>query len=474
MKRAAIFIAILSSITTPAIAISAVAQQTKPARKPHLVQLVIRPASEPVPAMKYQLLPALPDQTCGNAVPLYHTALELAGSELHRRQWFEEADKYLSKPASHELPTEKVRKLVGHYQTALRYLELAARRQTCDWDRPLMNGVDMQLPEVGRLRDLGKVLALRIRLEIAEHKLDQALHDLQTGFAMARHIADGPTLIESLVGIAIGGMMIERVEEFIRSAESPNLYWALAGLPRPFIDIRKPMQLEGRWIYVRFAQLRGLGNAKLSQQQARTLMDKLIRLLQALDPEKVGQSPEAYAKKLTTEVYPQAKQHLARKGLPAHEIGSMPRSQAVLIYMLDTFERTRDDMFKWLNVPYWQARPGMAEAEEQLTRTRARPPMNPLLHLLPRLSRAYFSAVRLDRRIAALRCIEAIRLYAACHGGKLPRSLSDISEAPVPCDPVTGKAFAYSVDESKAVLKAPAPQGMSLRYETRYELTVSR
>ena len=38
----------------------------------------------------------------------------------------------------------------------------------------------------------------------------------------------------------------------------------------------------------------------------------------------------------------------------------------------------------------------------------------------------------IERRLAALRTIEAIRMFAASHDGKLPAALGDIKEVPVP------------------------------------------
>ncbi len=61
---------------------------------------------------------------------------------------------------------------------------------------------------------------------------------------MGRHVADAPTLICALIGLAITGLMDKRLEEFIQQPDAPNLYWPLADLPRPFIDLRKPMQGE--------------------------------------------------------------------------------------------------------------------------------------------------------------------------------------------------------------------------------------
>ena len=74
-----------------------------------------------------------------------------------------------------------------------------------------------------------------------------------------------------------------------------------------------------------------------------------------------------------------------------------------------------------------------------------------------------------------MRHVEALRLYAAGHDGKLPAKLSDIS-VPLPVDPVTGKPFDYAVEGATAHIR-----GSSLRGEEKdpgcnvhYEVTLRK
>ncbi len=68
----------------------------------------------------------------------------------------------------------------------------------------------------------------------------------------------------------------------------------------------------------------------------------------------------------------------------------------------------------------------------------------------------------LEQQIALLRHVEALRLFAAEHDGKLPATLSDIS-VPLPLDPVTGKPFVYTVTGATAHLRG----GRTSRREER-------
>ena len=84
------------------------------------------------------------------------------------------------------------------------------------------------------------------------------------------------------------------------------------------------------------------------------------------------------------------------------------------------------------------------------------------------------AAVGNERWFAMLRTIVALRLYAAAHGGQGPKQLQEVSEAPVPNDPLSGKPFIYRVEGDKAVLDAPLLPGMPQRhFGKRYSNTYS-
>lgn len=81
-------------------------------------------------------------------------------------------------------------------------------------------------------------------------------------------------------------------------------------------------------------------------------------------------------------------------------------------------------------------------------------------------------AKRLDRDLAALQCIEALRSYAASHGGQLPQTLAEITEVAVPKDPTNGEAFRYTRTGATAVLESTVPAGGEKKDGLRYEISV--
>lgn len=77
-----------------------------------------------------------------------------------------------------------------------------------------------------------------------------------------------------------------------------------------------------------------------------------------------------------------------------------------------------------------------------------------------------------DRKIAALQCIEALRLYAGSHDGKFPQMLSDVTDVKIPVDHVTQKPFSYKSTNSEAVLELEGSEGSEGRDAVRYELNL--
>ena len=84
--------------------------------------------------------------------------------------------------------------------------------------------------------------------------------------------------------------------------------------------------------------------------------------------------------------------------------------------------------------------------------------------LLPAVHSCKQAETRINWRIAQLRVLEALRLYAAAHG-QLPDRLAEINEVPIPVNPYDGKPFTYRRDADKAVLgcEETGPQGLPWR-----------
>ena len=167
--------------------------------------------------------------------------------------------------------------------------------------------------------------------------------------------------------------------------------------------------------------------------------------------------------------YPVAKKVLSESGLSNETIEQMPVVQAVLTAALMQYEIQRDIAFQGFLMTYPEA-----QTHYQRTRMPGHDPLNghpeilPLAEImLPALDAVQTAITRQNRRIATLRIIEALRLHSTAHDGQLPASLDDVTDVPLPIDPVTEKPFEYRRDGDTAWLTGPSLPNSPLRIQIR-------
>jgi tetratricopeptide (TPR) repeat protein len=316
------------------------------------VKLVVRPQKVSAEAGKYALLPPAASLTDGDAVPLYEKAVKaLPGKAVS-----DQIQQWLKMPIE-QLPIDPVGEALEQYIGNFKCVAQAIKCRECQWPA-LTPGV----PESGlqQYLNLGKALRLWARYEIAQENYDNAILALRTELGMSRHLMQGPTLIHYQIGNALAATLVTtEVAEFMRAGEAPNLYAALAALPKPFGDVEKAIENE-------------------------------------------------------------------KKGIPSKPPAGMTRAQF----------------------------------ESALARSKAS------------CDRVRIFAKGLEANLAALQCVEAIRSYAAAHGGQLPQTLAEITQVSVPKDPISGAAFRYTRIGTTAVLESAKPAGGGAEDVTRYEITV--
>lgn len=467
------------SLLTAILLLAAVpwlAAADQPVEQPVTKKLVLHPQSEPRPALKYLLLPSFLDRRPGNAAVNYGRALSKEMTPTLDTERWEQIEKWRQTPLA-ELPKDKVREELRATMSEGLFgmLEKGSQRETIDWQLPVReeNFITILLPELQHLRTFARLIALKARLEIAEGKLDEAIHTLQVGYAMARHVSQGPTLIHGLVGIAMSSLMSEQLETLVQQPGAPNLYWALAQLPDPLIDMRPGFETEWGMIYLSYPEFRDLKSKDLTPEQWTALLRKLGESLQSWGNFSAGDSPvnRLMGTGMAMLIYPEAKRRLVERGHPAEKVHAMPIAQVVLLDLFGSYDETRDDMFKWFYVEYWQGREDLKRLERKIVEDRMGNIIAGLL--LPALDRARFAMAKGERTIAALRVVEGLRLYAAANEGRLPEKLADV-QVPLPIDPVTGNPFVYSKQGDTAILEGPIPPDMTRAQDgLRYEITMA-
>jgi hypothetical protein len=316
---------------------------------------------------------------------------------------------------------------------------------------------------------------IRIRLEIAEGDFDQALHALQTGFALAKHVGEGPTALHALVGASIAASMLSKVEELIQTPEAPNLYWALTLLPRPFLDPSKP--LHGEMARLSGVFPKDVPTTPLTPEQAQTLLEPALREVGRLLSTPAVSSPDRlFATLQVGLIYPDAKRALVAQGFTAEQVEALPTAQVVALHLQRKYNDLHDDVLKWTYVPYWQARAGLAQIEQRVRTFPKQEIQGVVFHLtVPSILHTHTALARVERYLAGLRCAEAIRLHAVTHESRLPATLAEVTDVPLPLDPITGKGFdsMYTLKGGQAVLELPASDPRST-LGRRYEFTRTR
>ncbi|NOX53274.1 MAG: hypothetical protein GXP27_02320 [Planctomycetes bacterium] len=441
-----------------------------------VVRITVSPAGEPRPALKYQLLPPYLERMRGNAAVYYGKAAAYGRDFLSDSKLMEAADEWtraslkdLRGPSARQSPAFQRIDADSLFWTLL---DQAARYRDCDWQLPLKKQPVwwIPLPDAQQSRTFARLLAARARLRIAQGRFDDAIRTLQSGYALSRHVAQGETLIQGLIGGAICGMMSHQVLELIQQPGAPNLYWALTMLPRPFVDLRDAIETEMNAVYVAFPVLTELDDDTHGAEYWR---DSLFQLAQELEQADYSDGRATLRPELllarAIRAYPRAKRALIDSGLSRERVEAMPVARVLLYYTKQTYEEIRDELFKWSFARYSETRRcrGLHERLPRLSLDREVVPLARVL--LPAVQGACEAAVRQDREIAVLRTIEALRMYAANHKGRLPEKLTDLT-VPIPLDPVTGQPFQYQRRENAAVIQGPTFRSMVLNVE----VTVSK
>jgi hypothetical protein len=452
-----------------------------PAEEVHMTRIGLHPMPETRPALKYQLLPPLLDRRPGNAAVWWNRILadqalffakvsKAGGLEEKLNQWLAFP---LGDPREQQFRQREPEIAQLGQNVLFSDMDYAARFDGCDWQLPLREGrlINMRFPELPPLRQCVRLLRAKARLEIGAGEYDRAVRTFQTGFALARHTVEGPTLVHALTASALVGLLSEEVEEFLQQPAAPNLYWALAALPRPLVDFGPGYETEMSFLYLNFPELKDLEQKNYTAERWREVLARFVDDLLNMAGSGEHQS-SALVLALAVQGYPGAKRYLIEHGRPADEVERLPVAQVVLLYTVAVYRELNDDLGKYLFLPRAEAEPGVAQAEARFrARIASRQEIIPLASLLlPAVGSTKNAETRWQARLARLRILEALRIYAASHDGRLPDRLGDIREVPVPVNPCNDQPFDYHRDGARAILSGVTGPG-DRRW--RYEITMS-
>ncbi|HVK15315.1 MAG TPA: hypothetical protein VM533_00105 [Fimbriiglobus sp.] len=449
------------------------------------IVMTVSPAAPPKPVSKYYLMLEYRDQQPGEKIGGFLRCF-MEQNVFFNTENTEKRQKWLDTPLA-ELPTD-VREQAGiknglaydpPYANLMVFMDQAARYTRTEWNEWFNlrhDGIYALLPELQKMRELANVLRLRLRGEVKNGEFVRAVETVKTLFGLAKACEQHPTLIASLVGMAILHQAIHGLEEMVQQPGCPNLFWSFADLPSPVMDLHTGFGGERIFLAAHFGPL-----LKADRPFSDVEMQKYLKLLTELlkmdapgtGKDEAGTHP---AERFTAWAKDKGRVEATRArlveygGFSADLVKTFSPIQVVLTDDLIQYQIHLDELRKWMNLPYPQA-VGAKQAEEALKKLKADLVLAPLL--VPSILKVKEAQTRTDQHFAYLRTVEAIRLYAHENGGKLPPSL-DAIKLPLPNDPVSGKPFAYSVKEGMATLTGENPSPGNERTNRVYEIKLRK
>lgn len=453
-----------------------------PTEEPPLsvAKLKIHPAPVSTPAIRYRFTPRPIDQEDGNAALYYMNAAILINQLEHTQEYkvgideIGDSEKPLDKDG-----IKKAENILQRFEPVLNQVRLGAKQRDCSWTGDNATNFDASLARFRPLRAIARLLAARIRLDLARGDLEQAAATMQVAMTYARHIAQGPTLVHALVGVAIDGILVTQFWEMMQLADCPNLYWSLASIPDPPISISNGLDYDADGVYFLFPALRDLASqTKSSEEWTRLLQETLDWFVKAenhtwSDAPWLKDLPRT-SEKMIAKYEKQSIEFLKTRGYDESVLAKMPKAKAVLLHTTIGWNEAIDQMFRWRNIPFWQAFPHLPPGTLK-TKPEDQSPIPLAESLGPAFRASRMAHARLTRHFAGLRVVEAIRDYAYHNGGKLPKSLDDIKNLSLPIDPYTGNAFVYRLENGKAILDGPPPHGSkSGIHALRWEIEIAK
>jgi len=250
----------------------------------------------------------------------------------------------------------------------------------------------------------------------------------------------------------------------------------LTVLPRPVIYLRHAYELEQKMLEMQFPDMAELDRPHSPEQwdaalqRVRQEIERIAKFEKS--PPKFVDPTEPAAKSADL---PVARKYLTEVvKIPVAQVEAMPPAQILLLYLSNYYREMRDDVFKGTYLPFVEARPVVRAAMERLKTAPDTEAGRLVRMFLPAIGKVQLAEVRLARKIAMLRVIEALRLHAAAHDGQLPDKLEDVTLVPVPNDPGTGRPFEYQRDGATATLSSRIPDEPLEVAGLRYRVTLRK
>lgn len=437
-------------------------------------------AGEPVPALRYQFWPARSALKRGSAQQHFFRAVTLLLSQPpeHRKQL-----DALSVTDGEDPSISQIRNFVETQTVVLSELHTMAMSEVVDMDHHIRDlaGIELYsflLPDVQEARTLARLLRLRAIEQLDRRDFEGAVSTISDGYRLSSLISTGETLIEQLVAIAIASIMEDAVDRAIQTPGCPNLYWALASLPRPISKIRDSVQFEMHFLTRLFPLLADAEHANYPEEVWRKKWVDSLEPLEKMMGDSSNKVPLALAMATVGFVEP-ARRRLLESGFSAEKLANMPPTQIVIIDTARELRRVSDESVKAYLLPIEMRKPLMVARDkrfQQWVQEESWSSGGAMVAsvFFPAIFQVHEAEVRKLMTQQRLMTVEALRMHAATHEGKLPESFDQLDPVPAMPDPYTGKQFGYRVESidgrTIVILTAEVPASAETLREYRIQI----
>lgn len=420
----------------------------------------VLPADEPVPALSIQLYPARHELRPGQALLHFTRAQLLFVQNPREKRNLWQSGEWLEGKGEGDIPSiDELRMTIEGLAPVFQELHDLAMSDDFTWDHRLRHVQGPQvymylLPDVQEVRTMARMLVLNIRYQLSQKDFGGAFSSIRDGIRLAEFVGQGETLIQKLVGIAIMSMMRDQITKAIATPGCPGLYWALASIPRPGIEIRESVLWELKNTGNVLPVLAEAESGEWSDAQAGQKWLQALKDLEQLNGSGlVGDGDFRIALAVSSVgAASHARSRLLKAGLPKERLDNMADLQVLLIEASRELRRVGDNLGKAYLLPAHLSRP-LLEIEDKrfqewLRENRLKSVAGAIAAVLyPAVRQAQEAETRSTMAYNRLMTLEAIRLHAARHDGSLPKSLNDLHPVPAMPDPYTAEPFDYKVED---------------------------
>jgi hypothetical protein len=337
---------------------AATASATAPAVKPRVIALTVSPMPLTKPAMKYSLVLRSEDRQPGNAANFYAAAAQAFQQTSVSRDYYTWEEELWKKSIA-DLTAADREKAGRESPFQVYWLSRGAQRVHAEWPVERSEGIAAQLPSLGINRTMARRLSTEIRFDIHDKKYSDAIDKIRISLSFGRHMCEGETIIEGIVGVGICELGAARLRDLIEQPDAPNLYWSLSQLPQPLV--RLPIENDGSLILTSFPELHKVRKGTFTDSDWDSLMNRLgdpagFMRLGVADETAPRWAGQIALTGMNVRAYPRARAFLKEYGRSDAELDAMGAKKVLATYYYESFRTWVDEATKTLSLPAREAK----------------------------------------------------------------------------------------------------------------------